>query len=246
MKNSIPADYVALLSLSHETDIKQQVERDIPKALESSLPSTWLDLLVAPCADTMRALWAPAREHLPHFINYLAHSIEGAAVVEAYGKVCMLLALPDWGEENMERQPGFCWMGMPTHQNRIESFVSKVGPIPPSLRSLWSVVGFINTKHPSIVCSLDPADHRLAEEPEVFPLSFHSSSTERPLECLKIASVNGQMVTCMTRPSGQAHWDDMLVEKFRKSNDFFYGVKSPLDRMLTDSWEPPPSVGSPV
>jgi hypothetical protein len=240
MKNSISAEYVALLSSSSNDDIKQQVERDIPKALEEKLPSAWIELLRNPCADTIRSLWEPAREHLPNFINYLAHSIEGAAVVEAYGKVSLLLALPDWREENMERQPGFCWMGLPPDKALIEIFVGKVGPIPLSLQSLWSVASYINTKHPSVICSVDPADHQLAEEPEIFPLSFHSSPTEPPLECLKIASVNGQMITCMTRPQGQAHWDDMLVEKFRNTNDFFYGVKSPLDHMLTDNWEPLP------
>lgn len=239
MKNSIPDGYLELLSFSHEDDIRQQVERDIPKALEERLPSSWLDLLRDPCAKTIRALWEPAREHLPNFINYLAHSIEGAAVVEAYGKVSLLLALPDWLEENMERQPGFCWMGLPSDKDLIDAFIGKAGPIPLSLQSLWSVASYINTKHPSVICSIDPADRRLAEEPEIFPLSFHSSPNEPPLECLKIASVNGQMVTCMTRPQGQAHWDDMLVEKFRNANEFFYGVKSPLDRMLTDSWEPP-------
>jgi hypothetical protein len=238
MKNNISAEYTARLLFFHGKDIAQQVESDIPKALEDKLPASWLDVLRDPSAATIRGLWAPAREHLPGFINYLAHSVEGAAVVEAYGAIALLLALSDWIEEDMQHQPGFCWVGLPTDSALIETFIKKVGPIPPSLENLWRVANFINTKHPSMICSLDPAAHQLTEEPEVFSVSSHSSPTQCPLECLKIAAVNGQMVTCMTRPPGQAHWDDVLVEKFRHADEFFYGGKSPLDCMLTDNWEP--------
>jgi hypothetical protein len=244
MKNPISVEYISRLAFFDGEQVSRQAERDIPKELEERIPATWLELLREPCAATIRALWQPAKKYLPGFINYLACNVEGAAVVEAYGTTALLLALPDWVEEGMERQPGFCWLGLPTGHAHIESFVDKVGPIPPSLESLWRVANFINTKHPSMICSLEPTTRQLTEEPELLSVSVHSNPEEPPLECLKIASVNGQMVTCMTRPIGQIHWNDWLVEKFRHSNDYFYAGKRTLDRMLSDDWEPPVGVSS--
>lgn len=239
MKNPISEEYISRLSFFDGEKISQQAGQDIPKELEERIPTTWLEFLRTPCEATIRALWAPAKDHLAGFINYLVHTVEGAAVIEAYGTTSLLLALPDWLEEDMDRQPGFCWMGLPTDKARIATFVDKVGPIPPSLESLWSVASFINTKHPSMICSLEPATRQFAEEPEIFPVSTSSDPKQPPFECLKIASVNGQMVTCMTRPPGQAHWNDWLVEKFRHTNEYFYVGKRTLDRMLTDNWELP-------
>lgn len=235
MKSSLPDAYMALLGPA----AKRQVEMGVSKALEARLPPSWRDLLRDPCADTIRALWAPAREQLPRFIDYLAHSVEGAAVIELGGLVYMGLALPDWVEEPMERQPGFCWMGLPTDAALLKIFIDRVGPIPRSLESLWSVTSFIDTKHPSRICSLEPAARDVAEEPEIFPASVQRSPEQPALECLKIAAVNGQMITCMTRPPGQAHWDDTLAERFRWADDYFYVGKPTLDRMLSDDWEPP-------
>lgn len=237
MKNSLSAEYISRLAFLDGAQISQQAERDIPIELAKRLPDSWLDLLRNPCAATIQTLWEPAKEHLPGFINYLEETIEGAAVVEAYGTIALLLALPDWLED-MERQPGFCWLGLPTDKALIANFVDQVGPIPPSLKSLWEVTNFINTKHPSMICSLDPTTRQLAEEPELFPVSTHSDPEQPPLECLKIASVSGQMITCMTRPPGQSHWNDWLAERFRYSNEYFYVGKRSLDRMLTDNWEP--------
>lgn len=238
MKGTLSAAYLERLALLEGSTIARQVEDGAPDTLLSKLPAAWIELLSDPCEATVRELWRPALDHLPRFIDYLAHRVEGAAVVEAHGTVALLLALPDWLEEPMEREAGFCWMGLPAGKERIAGFTDTAGPIPASLDSLWQVSGFLTTRHPSVICSLDPAHYLYAEAPEILEGVTHSAPDAPPLDCLKIAAVNGQMVTCMTRPVGQAHWDDRLVEVFRHTNEYFYGVKSTLDRMLADVWEP--------
>lgn len=242
MKNAISAEYVDLLVTTHGREVAKQLEGHIPDALTKRVPQSWMEIVNQPGAASLRALLEPAVPHLPRFVEYLTRFVEGAAVIEAYGAPALVIALPNWAEEGMELHPGFCWMGLPTNPGRIEKFIDQVGPIPASLESLWRVANFVNTKHPSNICSLEPLAHDGIEAPEVFLEPSRANPTAPPFECLKIAVTNHQMITCMTRPPGQKHWDDMLVERFRHTGELSYGVKGRLDSMLADSsfadWEP--------
>jgi hypothetical protein len=233
MKNSFTREYIDIFSTTHSSSIVRQLEEDVPSRLAKSVPPEWLEIVRRPGEASLRSLWKPANDHLPRFVGYLATSVEGAAIVEAYDAPVLLLALPDWAEEEMEPRPGFCWIGLPTEPALLEQFIEQIGPIPTSLESLWRVANFVNTKHPSNLCSLRPS-HKMIETPEVFLEPSRANANDDAFECLKIAVTNDQMITCMTRPPGQRHWDDMLVERFRHTGEIFYGVKGQLDSMLSN------------
>lgn len=233
MKNTLDEKYLKLIAQLHGDDVARQIEEGSPNAHSKRAPEAWLELVERPTEQTVRAVWAPAAAHLPRFVDYLAHGIEGAAVFQAYGALVLVIALPDWDQERQEPAPGLCWIGTPATPSAIERFMEEAGVIPPCLEALWRVASFVNTRQPSIMCSLDPAAHELTERPAILPPSRVDGMGDL-YECLKIAVVNRHMVTCMVRPPGQRVWDDVLAVRDIHSGELSWGVRRKLDNMLVD------------
>jgi hypothetical protein len=234
MKNSFTAEQLELFATTHGRDLAGVIASSDPAELAARVPSTWIDLVDHPDERAIRAIWEPAAAQLPRFVDYLARSISGAAIIEVNAFPVLLLALPNWNEENFELVPGFCWMGVPAASSQIEHLVAKVGPIPPSLERLWRVANFITIKDGSILCSPDPTTRPMTEAPVVLPALADPNMPENIYECLQIAVVNTQMVTCMTRPPGQSHWNDFLVLRFRRTHELSSAVRTRLDDKLAD------------
>lgn len=242
MKNSFTTEQLDLFASANGRDLADAVASGDPLAFATRVPSTWLDLVARPDTSAIRAVWEPATAHLPRFVDYLARSISGAAIIEVRTFPVLLLALPNWNEENFELVPGFCWMGLPATSAQIEHLVADVGSIPPSLEQLWRVANFITIKDGSILCSPDPTTRPMTEAPVVLSALADPNVTEDIYECLQIAVVNNPMVTCMTRPPGQSHWNDFLVLRFRRTHDLSSAVRTRLDDKLADwtfvDWTP--------
>lgn len=234
MKNAFTAEQLDLFATTFGGDLARAIALSDPMELAARIPSTWLDLVSHPSERAMRTIWEPAAGQLPRFVDYLARSVGGAAVIEVHAFPVLLLALPDWNEENLELMPGFCWMGTPTESSQIERVVADVGPIPPSLERLWRVANFITIKEGSILCSPDRTTSAMTEAPVVLPPLADPNARGDMYECLQIAVVNNQMVTCMTRPPGQVHWNDFLVRRFRRTNELSSAVRTRLDDKLAD------------
>jgi hypothetical protein len=241
MRGSFPEQYAELFAMKYGAESAMQLDVDIPRALMAQMPKAWVEMVRAPGPEAVRALWAPAKGTLSRFVEELCRSIEGAAIVEQHGAVALVLALRDWEEEWRpewtQRHPGFCWMGLPTERRALTRFIDEVGALPASLEGLWSVTSFMNTRHGSMICSLRSADSQWAGAPERIAGVSRSNPSAEPFECLKIAEVNGQMVTCMLRPPGQPHWDDVLADRFHVTGEIWYCVRSPLDNMLANFTE---------
>jgi|GEM_PF-5371814 len=234
MKSSLSAEQLELFETSYGVELARAVAATDPEAFRSRVPATWLELIEHPGAETIRAIWAPALAVLPRFVDYLSRSVDGAALLEVHGFPTLVMALPDWDEQNCELGPGFCWMGIPTAGAQIEAFIAETGPIPASLEQLWRVANFINIKEHSLLCSLDATTRAMTEAPQVLPPLPKVEEPEGALECLQIAVINHQMVTCMTRPPGQRHWDDRLVQRFRRSDEISRSIRKRLDDKLAD------------
>jgi hypothetical protein len=239
--NQLSADYLELFRHSYGDALSSTLRSADLQSLEKKIPPSWLQLIEQPNADSIRAIWSSATT-LPRFVDYLARSIEQAVVFEVHAFPVMVMALPNWNEQNFELEPGFCWMGTPTTHSLIDQFAARVGPIPESLRQLWQVANFITTKEHSMLCSLEEHTRAMTEAPEIFPALSHENAPTEFYECLKIAVINGQMVTCMTRPPGQEHWNDFLIRLFRQTNELSSAVRMTLDDKLADwtftEWEP--------
>jgi hypothetical protein len=234
MKNSFTDEQLELFAVTYGNDLARSVASTDPASFATRVPSTWLDLVAHPRAPEVRALWEPAVAQLPRFVEYLAHSVTGAAIFEAHGFPVLAMALPDWNEEDCELKPGFCWMGTPTASEQIERLITEVGPIPASLEQLWRVANFIDTKEHSILCSLDARTRAVTEAPVVLPPLANVEEPEGAYECLQIAVVNDQMVTCMTRLPGQPAWNDLLVRRFHRTGQVARPIRKRLDDVLTD------------
>ena len=216
MKNALTSEQLELFGLGYGSDVARTAAAADPAGFAGRVLSSWLEIVAHPEAAAVRALWEPAAAQLPRFVDYLARSISGAAVFEAYGFPVLAIATPDWNEEDCELGPGFCWIGTPTASERIERLVAEVGPIPASLEALWHVANFIDTKEHSTVCSLDPVTRARTEPPVVLPPLPHVNEADGAFECLQVAVVNNQMVICMTRAPGESVWRDYLVRRFRR------------------------------
>lgn len=214
MKSSLTTEYLQLLARHYGSALAAIASEEIPVSLRSRVPPSWLDVVAQPNAAAVRALWAVAAVELPRFVDYLAGSIEGAALIELHGVPALVFALPDWDEDNCELGPGFCVMGTPTEPQLISQLCERVGEIPPPLRQLWTVTSFITLKEHSVLCSLDERTRGLTEAPVVLPALTGDDIPDGIGDCLQIAVINDQMVTCMTRPPGQTHWNDKLVLRY--------------------------------
>jgi hypothetical protein len=242
MKNSLTTEQLGLFGGVYGNDLAGRVASSDPASFVARVPSTWLELVAHPDAASIRAAWEPAGAPLPRFVEYLARAIAGAAIFEAHGVPVLAMALPDWNEEDCELGPGFCWMGTPTASEHIERLIDEVGPIPLPLEQLWRVANFIDTKEHSTLCSLDPTTRGKTEAPVVLPPLAGVDEPEGAYECLQIAVVNHQMVTCMTRLPGERAWSDRLMRRFRRTDQISGLVRKRLDDLLTDwtfsEWSP--------
>lgn len=243
MKNAFTTDQLELFATHHGNDLANAIAAGDPAAFSGRVPSTWLDLVNRPDEQAIRAIWDPAASQLPRFIDYLVHSVDGAAIIEVDAFPVLVWALPNWNEESFELVPGFCWMGTPTDTALVEQFIAEVGPIPRSLEQLWRVANFITIKEGSILCSLDPTTRPMTEAPVVLSPLAERNSPQNLYECLQIAVVNYHMITCMTRRPGQPQWDDYLVRRFRRTDELASAVRMRLDDKLADwtfvEWAPP-------
>lgn len=233
MMHSLDALYFDRFSQTCGEELARQIASVDVLSYRERVPAEWLEIVRAPSAASVRQLWGESATNLPRFVEYLASSIEGAAIVEVKGAPVLMIALPDWDESYREVNPGFCWIGTPTEPRLIRSFVDQVGAIPPSLEALWRVANFVTTKQPSRMCSLDETARHLAEAPRLLPPSLADDDGER-YECLKIAVVNGEQTTCLVRPVGSPAWQDCLAVRFTSTQDLSWGVKRQLDGMLVD------------
>lgn len=242
MKNAFTAEQLELFATTHGRDLAEVIASSDPAKLAARVPSTWIDLVGQPGERAIRAIWEPAATQLPRFVDYLARSISGAAIIEVHTFPVLLLALPNWNEENFELVPGFCWMGVPATSVQIEGMIADVGSIPPSLEQLWRVANFITIKDGSILCSPELTTHPMTEAPVMLSALADPNAPKDVYECLQIAVVNNQMVTCMTRPPGQLHWNDFLVLRFRRIHELSSAVRTRLDDKLADwtfvDWAP--------
>jgi hypothetical protein len=234
MRNSFNAHYLDVLVESGGDQLAKEIAEGDPRSFAGIVPDTWLDLVERPGEDTLRAIWSSAAIRFPRFVDYLINFVEGAAIVSSYGAPMLMMALPNWYEEDSKFEPGFCWMGTPARIDAIARFAEETGPIPPALEALWRVANFITTKTPSILCSLDSSTRAMTEAPALLSAGVLSGPPEEIYECLKIAVVNGQIISCLTRPRGQSHWDDHLVGRFRNTDMLFSGVRLNLDDVLAD------------
>lgn len=241
MKSSLTSGHLQLLATHYGTSVAASASEDLPASLLSRVPATWLDVVTQPNASTIQALWTAASADLPRFIDYLARSIEGAGLVEMHGFPALVIALPDWDEENCELGPGFCVMGTPTAPQLISQFCDQAGDIPASLRQLWTVANFITLKEHSVLCSLDGSTRGLTEAPAVLPALAGDDVPDGVADCLQIAVINDQMVTCMIRPLGHTHWKDQLVLRYRRTDQISTPLRRRLDDKLADwtftKWE---------
>ena len=242
MKNTLTSEQLGLFAQEYDRELADQLAATDPRSLGPCIPETWLNLVEHPTADSVTALWADAESALPRFVDYLRCSVNGAAILNAYGFPILILALPNWKEEDFNLMPGFCWMGLPTAPEAIDRFVDQVGPIPAALDKLWRVTNFITMKEHSLVCSLDESTRQITEAPVALPPLVDPNAPSELYECLQIAVINDQMVTCMTRPPGQHHWNDFIVRRFRRANSITSAVRVRLDDKLADwtfvDWEP--------
>lgn len=242
MKNSLTDEQLKLFSLMYGDGLARAVASCDPASFATRVPPVWLDLVAHPGEPAVRAIWDLASAQLPRFVDYLARSITGAAIFEMQEVPVLAMALPDWSEEDCELRPGFCRMGTPTAGEHIERFVERVGAIPPPLERLWRVANFIDTKEHSIVCSLHEGTLGLAEAPVVLPPIANAEEPEGAYECLQVAVVNNQMVTCMTRGPGRQDWNDLLVRRFRRTDQVARCIRKRLDDLLADwsfsEWAP--------
>jgi hypothetical protein len=242
MKNSLTVKQLELFGLTYGNDLARSVAAGDPESFVARVPPSWLELVAHPGEAAIRAIWEPAAAELPRFVDYLVRSISGAALFEVDGAPVLAMALPDWSEEDCELRPGFCRMGTPAANEQIERFIAKVGPVPASLEQLWRVANFIDTKEHSILCSLDPTSRALTEAPVLLPPLADVVEPEGANECLQIAVVSNQMVTCMTRLPGQLAWNDLLVRRFRHTGQVARSIRKRLDDLLADwsfsEWSP--------
>ena len=242
MKSSFGPEHLALFSDIHGRELAELVANTDAAVFKQRVPPTWLELVARPDGNGVRAIWEPAASQLPRFVSYLAGSVQGAAMIEVHGLPVLLLALPDWRASTFDLSPGFCWMGVPTRDECLEQAVAEFGPIPASLEQLWRVTNFITLKDRSMLCSLHPESHPMAERPVVLPALPDTNVPEDVNECLQIAVVNDQMVTCMTRHPGQQPWNDILVLRFRRTHELSSAVRIHLDDKLADwtfvDWSP--------
>lgn len=242
MKNSLTVEQLELFGVIYGNDLARSVASADLASFAAHVPPSWLELVAHPGEAAIRAIWEPAAAQLPRFVDYLACTISGAAIFEVDGSPVLAMALPDWSEEDCEIKPGFCRMGTPTADAQIERFIAQVGSIPASLEQLWRTANFIDTKEHSILCSLDPTTRALTEAPVVLPPLADVVEPEGANECLQIAVVSNQMVTCMTRLPGQSRWNDLLVRRFRHTDQVARSIRKRLDDLLTDwsfsEWSP--------
>ena len=209
----------------------------------AGVPSHWLQILDVSPSEAIFKLWDSASENLPRFVDYLKQSTQSLTVGEGSINSVLIYHIKDWEEteEIGQYEDGFMLAGLPTPAERIHTFEKTYGEIPPALKSLWQVHGFVLLKSGAVLASINDADEKFCGSPVLLGQRSHPDNPEEKYECLAIADVWKELPVCLTRRLGMAKWEDFLVLADKRGDEVFPTVRTKIDDLLTDwtfsEWE---------
>ena len=102
----------------------------------------------------------------------------------------MIYHIKGWEETAIgQYEDGFMIAGIPTPTDKISTFEETWGEIPPALRSLWEVHGFVVLKNEDVLASLNDAHEKLCSHPFLLGTRTRLDNPPEKYECLTIANV---------------------------------------------------------
>jgi hypothetical protein len=174
------------------------------------VPESWIRLACDGGADALQTLWAPALASVPVFVKRLVRGFQAAVICEGASGLVLAYHLvePELGSGIATDR--FFLGSPPVTEARIAAFESEVGTIPPSLRALWLVHGFVGDG--LLVASLDERLESLSGRPTIMGVKRAIDDPADEYECLAVADVEARMSYCFTRRPGTREWIDRVVE----------------------------------
>lgn len=234
MRHTIDEDYLELFRAAHGAQIAASLAVSDPRDFRGQVPEEWIALACSLDPGALRSIWSAAGTCFDRFVNYLSSGVQGCGIL-AVGEVPVLvLALPDWDEQGADLSPGFCLMGPPTPESSVEAFAAQVGALPLTMQALWKVTSYLTLKEGSTLCTLDSRLLSLTESPANLGNMRDPNGAPSVIECLEVAVVNREMVTCLTRMPGTSRWEDHLVRCFRSTREVASAVRMTLASKLAD------------
>jgi hypothetical protein len=203
--------------------------------VSSQVPSAWIEAVKHPdVREAVTALWRPAEQSLPAFVQYLVHETDGLAIGRGDIGCVLIYSVRAFREISLRRYlPGFVFAGTPAPQHLIDAFVASHGPLPDSLIALWRMHSFCRTKE-GFVSSLSSEPQPLVGAPRLLAGARRDTpETEERYDCLAVIDAARPSQLSLIRTAGTRPWEDVLVGTF-DSNDTL--VPSPwrsIDGTLT-------------
>lgn len=215
--------------------ISRWLDLEETQALGEQIPQSWVELIVNPCAVTIKKVWANTADSLPRFIDYLTHSILEARVAESKMGYLLVYFLKDWQEVDINvYEDGFMMAGQPTPEGDITKFEAQMGTLPASMRTLWLTHGFVQRRDGTFIVSLEPQQQKLAHAPKLYLARQDRWQEGRVLDCLAIADVVGEIVPSLSRQLGTFLWDDYIVDVMRWDDSMAESLRTHIDDFLAD------------
>ncbi len=209
--------------------------------LIEKVPQPWIDLLELPNQDSIKNIWNYAIKSLPKFISYLSWAILDARIAESNAGFLLVYKLKDWNEEinhygdnKIFYEDSNIIAGYPVTESLIAQYESDIGVLPPALRDLWSIHGFIELRDQNLIFSIDSLQQKLSGSPILFTSLKDDYRDGQLSDCLGIAEVNGETIASISRQTGSTIWNDHIVNVDRKTKTTYDTSNARLDDMLSN------------
>jgi hypothetical protein len=203
---------------------------------ELVFPKDWNEIV---SSESVSALLATLNGlELPRFVDYISRRVDGVAVGSLSDMPCLFVSLPDWHFRRGVLYPGVMILGAPAPLDALESIEKRVGKLPPALRGFWRRFSFCSLKNGGFLCTVGATVGRTLVE-TVEPIAGKFSLQDEPdkiYECLKIAVVSDQVVSVLTRSTGETAWNDHVMQHFRRELELATSPNKTIDSLLAD-WE---------